>query len=284
MGESEEGRGRRGFVLFVLRRVTFYLWVPVSPRPRALEVAFPPSRGRGRGGGGWLSPLVLAALWGSPCVPPGPRAPPPRPAVTCSSRCRPAVPARRVRPPFGPLAWRPFPAVPSRCWSWPPAGPGGFVHPRGSPLEFLQEGSGGRCLGWDALRLRFRFCVGRSYSPPQCVSHPLLFVLHLARCLSMGSYSSELVTCRCLAPARDVGLSRFVSAWPCHVKPSSSNQKKKKTWRSTGRTPDADTVENRPGDPQAAHRATLGNPGQTGNATMTRNQLVEKSSDGNRTA
>jgi hypothetical protein len=36
------------------------------------------------------------------------------------------------------------------------------------------------------------------------------------------------VTCRCLAPARYVGLSRFVSAWPCPVKPFSSQKTKDK--------------------------------------------------------
>jgi hypothetical protein len=35
---------------------------------------------------------------------------------------------------------------------------------------------------------------------------------------------------------------------------------------------------------QETHRATLGNPGQTGNATMTRNQLVGKKADRNITA
>jgi hypothetical protein len=80
---------------------------------------------------------------------------------------------------------------------------------------------------WVSWPVLLRFCVGRSSSPPQCVSHPLLSVLHLARCASPralllgGSYSSGLVTCRCLAPARHVGLSRFVSAWPCPVKPFS---------------------------------------------------------------
>jgi hypothetical protein len=39
-------------------------------------------------------------------------------------------------------------------------------------------------VSWPAL---LRFCVGRSSSPPQCVSHPLLSVLHLARCLSPGA-------------------------------------------------------------------------------------------------
>jgi hypothetical protein len=32
---------------------------------------------------------------------------------------------------------------------------------------------------------------------------------------------------------------------------------------------------------QETHRATVGSPGQTGNATITRNQLVEKKPDGN---
>jgi hypothetical protein len=35
---------------------------------------------------------------------------------------------------------------------------------------------------------------------------------------------------------------------------------------------------------QQTHRATLGNPGQTGNATMPRNQLVGTKPKGNRTA
>jgi hypothetical protein len=35
---------------------------------------------------------------------------------------------------------------------------------------------------------------------------------------------------------------------------------------------------------QETRRATLGDPGQTGNSTMTRNQLVRRMPDGNRTA
>ncbi len=40
---------------------------------------------------------------------------------------------------------------------------------------------------WVSWPVLLRFCVGRSSSPPQCVSHPLLSVLHLARCLSPGA-------------------------------------------------------------------------------------------------
>ncbi len=42
-------------------------------------------------------------------------------------------------------------------------------------------------------------------------------------------------------------------------------------------TPDADTEENRPGDPQGDTR----NPEQTWDAIMTRNQHVAENSDGN---
>jgi hypothetical protein len=55
-GGRERGRERWAWFhpsrLFVLRRVLFFLWVPVSPRTRALEVAFPPREGGG-GGGVW---------------------------------------------------------------------------------------------------------------------------------------------------------------------------------------------------------------------------------------
>ncbi len=40
---------------------------------------------------------------------------------------------------------------------------------------------------WVFWPVLLRFYVGRSSSPPQCVSHPLLSVLHLARCLSPGA-------------------------------------------------------------------------------------------------
>ncbi len=40
---------------------------------------------------------------------------------------------------------------------------------------------------WVSWPVLLRFCVGRSSSPPQCVSHPLLSVLHLARCLPPGA-------------------------------------------------------------------------------------------------
>jgi hypothetical protein len=83
---------------------------------------------------------------------------------------------------------------------------------------------------WISWPVLLRFCVGHSSSPPQCVPHPLLSVSHFARCLSPAlllgaSCSSSLVPCRCFAPARHVGLSRFVSAWPCLVKPFSSIKK-----------------------------------------------------------
>ncbi len=40
---------------------------------------------------------------------------------------------------------------------------------------------------WVSWPVLLRFCVGRSSRPPQCVSPPLLSVLHLARCLSPGA-------------------------------------------------------------------------------------------------
>jgi hypothetical protein len=43
--------------------------------------------------------------------------------------------------------------------------------------------------------------------------------------LQGGSYSSGLVTCRCLALARHGGSSRFVSAGPCPIRPFSSKRK-----------------------------------------------------------
>jgi hypothetical protein len=60
-----------------------------------------------------------------------------------------------------------------------------------------------------------------------CLSHTLPGASPQALLLG-GSCSSSLVPCRCFAPARHVGLSRFISAWPCPVKPFSSKQKKKK--------------------------------------------------------
>ncbi len=40
---------------------------------------------------------------------------------------------------------------------------------------------------WVSWPVLLRFCVGHSSSPPQCVSHPLLSDLHVARCLSPGA-------------------------------------------------------------------------------------------------
>jgi hypothetical protein len=79
---------------------------------------------------------------------------------------------------------------------------------------------------WASWPVLLSVCVWRSSSPPPYVSHPLPSDLHIARCLSLGapprrSLLTGLVTCRCLAPARHDGLSRFVSAWPCPVKPFS---------------------------------------------------------------
>ena len=76
----------------------------------------------------------------SPCVASVPRAPHSFMAVSYSSCCRPTGPLAVDRQPFGPLAWRPSPAVPSKCSSRPHAGPGGFVHPRGSPLRSSRRG------------------------------------------------------------------------------------------------------------------------------------------------
>ncbi len=62
------------------------------------------------------------------------------------------------------------------------------------------------------------------------MSHPLLSDLILPGAspralLQGGSYPTGPVPCRCLAPGRHVGLSRFVSAWHCPVEPFSSKNK-----------------------------------------------------------
>jgi hypothetical protein len=69
---------------------------------------------------------------------------------TLPARCA----ARRVRPPFAPLGWRPSPAVPSPCLSRRARG---LRPPLGLPPAFLREGSGGPWLG-----------LGRS-APPRVV-------------------------------------------------------------------------------------------------------------------
>ena len=115
-------------------------------------------RERERGRGGWEFHLArLRKLWWvtffmwitvSPCVASVPGAPHSLLAVSYSSCCRPTGPLAVDRPPFGPLAWRPSPAVPSKCWSRPPRRARGLCPPPGLPPAFLQEGSGGRCSGW----------------------------------------------------------------------------------------------------------------------------------------
>jgi hypothetical protein len=61
-------------------------------------------------------------------------------------------------------------------------------------------------------------CVTHVCRTLYCLSHILPGASPRALLLG-GSCSSSLVPCRCFAPARHVGLSRFVSAWPCPLKP-----------------------------------------------------------------
>jgi hypothetical protein len=73
---------------------------------------------------------------------------------------------------------------------------------------------------WVSWPLSLSICVWPLSSTPRRVSHHLLCVLRIARCrcralLLGGSYSSGLVTCRCLGPARHDGYAMFVSAWSC---------------------------------------------------------------------
>jgi hypothetical protein len=78
---------------------------------------------------------------------------------------------------------------------------------------------------WVSWPVLLRFCVGRLVLRNVCRTLSCLTCFlpgaSPRALLLRGSYSSGLVTCRCLAPARHVGLSRFVSAWPCPVKPFS---------------------------------------------------------------
>jgi hypothetical protein len=117
----------------------------VSPRAPALTVASPFAGGRLALSvvvGGLWGPLVLLPSLGAPNL--SWQSPTPPVAGLLASHGPLAV----DRPPLGPLAWRPLPAVPSTCWSRPPRRARGTCPPRGLPPAFLQEGSGGRCLGW----------------------------------------------------------------------------------------------------------------------------------------
>ncbi len=186
--------------------------------------------------------LTKLSFWGSPCVPPVPRAPPPRPAVSCSSRCRPAVPLAMSGRPSAPWPGVPPPQFPHCAGPGPPAGPGGFVHPRGSPPPFLQEGLGGRCSGWDALRLRGslgyagRCLLYRSpcpaalglASPRQSPQHarpvpPQARGLCRPRgrppCVPPGGVGRPLLGLGRSAPPRVVGARRPMPSWPTAVCP-----------------------------------------------------------------
>jgi hypothetical protein len=69
---------------------------------------------------------------------------------TLPARCA----ARRVWPPFDPLAWRPSPAVPSTCLARPPSRRAGGLRPSRPPQPpRVPQGGVGR-VGWDAPRLR----------------------------------------------------------------------------------------------------------------------------------
>jgi hypothetical protein len=149
-----------------------------------------------------------------------------------------------------------------------------------SRCGFLGQYSSGSALGVRlVLRNVFRtlYCV--SYILPGASPRALL---------QGGSYSSGLVPCQCLAPARHVGLSRFVSAWPCPVKPFSSKKKKKRSTRAEARArrkTDRKTPYERQGgvlDTRQTqtlrrwgldtHRLSPKNPRRPGTATTTRAQ------------
>jgi hypothetical protein len=81
------------------------------------------------------------------------------------------------------------------------------------------------CCVMYSLRFQELVCSPNHYI---CVSHPLTVCLTFCPVpLPGGSCSSSLVPCRCFAPAHHVGFSRFVSAWPCPLKPFSSKKKSK---------------------------------------------------------
>ncbi len=92
-----------------------------------------PPKGRSRGLLG--VPLCSSRCSGSPASSGGLL------LFTLPARCA----TRRVRPPFGPLAWRPSTAAPSPCWSWgPPQGPGPSSTPGAPPC--VPPGGVGRPL------------------------------------------------------------------------------------------------------------------------------------------
>jgi hypothetical protein len=136
--------------LFVLRRVRFFLWLPLSPRRRALMVACHLG-----GGAGWLSPLVFGAFSGSPCVAHVPRAPGlvwrSFAAHVAGPLCGSPCPAA-----FRPLGLASLHRSPLTVLVEAPSQARGLCPPPELPLPspFLQEGSVGRCSGWAALRLR----------------------------------------------------------------------------------------------------------------------------------
>ncbi len=119
--------------LLALRRVSSFSGLSVTPHTGPHGCVWR--------GGVWLSPLALRIFWGSPCVALIPRAPLPLSGglllFTLPARCA----ARRVRPPFGPLAWRPSPARPLKVLVQAPLrGAGALSTPGASPLRSSRRG------------------------------------------------------------------------------------------------------------------------------------------------
>jgi hypothetical protein len=86
---------------------------------------------------------------------------------------------------------------------------------------------------WDVWPVLLDICAWRLSSSLPGVSHHCLSILQIARCLSRalllgGSYSSGLVTCRCLAPAYHAWLVEVCRCMTLSCKHFLLDKKKKK--------------------------------------------------------
>ncbi len=233
--------------LFVLRRVTLFLWVPLSPRTWPLVVAFPHRRPLGGRLDISLSLRGLTSYGGVPHVfllslrPPR--------LVWQSPALHVAGPiwhaARRVRPPFGPLAWRPSPAVPSPCWSRtprrvrglrPPPGLFPCVPPRrvGRLLLGLGRSAPPRVVGvrrpmpavpLAPAALRPLGLSSPSAVPSTCSSRPpagpggFAHPRGVPPCVPPGGVGRPVLGMGRPAPPRVVGFCRPMSSWPTAICP-----------------------------------------------------------------
>jgi hypothetical protein len=152
--------------------------LPLTGRPSAPWPGVPPLQspqsarpGPPAGPGGFVHPRgspLRSSRRGRAAAARVGRSAPPR--VVGVRRPMPAVPLAVSGCPSAPWPGVPPPAVPLTCSSRPPAGPGGFAHPRGALPAFLTAGSGGRCSGWAAQRLRRSLgLAGRCPSWPTAV-------------------------------------------------------------------------------------------------------------------